>query len=183
MITQLRSALHATLLFGLIMGATACGGLDGLTPGPVDNADTSNPATDPTDAGNGEAEGADANTVDPVDPSSVNCTGDGECTAETIQAPEECMEFFCDTDAGTCASRHVADGTPCSAGSCQGGKCVAPGECGDGTCSADESAESCAEDCTAAEGCGDGVCDDEEDTETCPADCSVEPIDLSLIHI
>jgi V8-like Glu-specific endopeptidase len=42
--------------------------------------------------------------------------------------------------------------------------------CGDGTCTGDETSDSCASDC-AAGSCGDGVCDVSEDATSCAADC------------
>jgi hypothetical protein len=45
------------------------------------------------------------------------------------------------------------------------------GECGDGTCSADESHATCPSDCESD--CGDGFCTHLEDSATCPGDCPV----------
>ena len=178
MITHLRSALHFTLFLCLILGATACGGLDGLTPASPTIGDAgADPGTDPADTEGGSATGEDAAETDPVDPSTVTCSADTDCAGEAIQAPDECMELFCDTAQGTCASRHVEDGTPCATGTCEGGKCVTPSECGDGVCGDDESAEDCAEDCAGTAGCGDGACDDSEDAESCPEDCAPAVVD------
>ncbi len=46
--------------------------------------------------------------------------------------------------------------------------------CGDGTCAADESPESCPSDCGAVR-CGDLKCSPTEDTATCPGDCKETP--------
>src|ERR1700733_3796143 len=46
--------------------------------------------------------------------------------------------------------------------------------CGDGVCSAGETAASCPEDCgsnTPKPDCGDGVCNNDETTTSCPEDC------------
>jgi Putative metal-binding motif len=54
------------------------------------------------------------------------------------------------------------------------GGCASPYDprcrlCGDGKCTAGESAESCPQDCI--DGCGDGVCQSPETQTSCPADC------------
>jgi subtilisin family serine protease len=51
------------------------------------------------------------------------------------------------------------------------------GECGDGTCSAGETAASCPDDCGGGEGCGNGACDGEESAEDCPQDCGCTAAD------
>lgn len=43
--------------------------------------------------------------------------------------------------------------------------------CGDGTCAASESCDSCPSDCGACSACGDGACGAGESCSTCPADC------------
>ncbi|MGB0591278.1 MAG: cupredoxin domain-containing protein [Myxococcota bacterium] len=43
--------------------------------------------------------------------------------------------------------------------------------CGDGTCDAGESCDSCSEDCGACGTCGDSVCDPDENCASCAADC------------
>jgi plastocyanin len=43
--------------------------------------------------------------------------------------------------------------------------------CGDGTCDAGESCDSCSEDCGACSTCGDGVCDPDEHCAGCATDC------------
>ena len=74
----------------------------------------------------------------------------------------ELDDYCCDVDwDGLCAG---AAGTDCGA-DCK------EGECGDDTCDANESCESCPEDCGECPECGDGVCDDGEDCDACPDDC------------
>lgn len=43
--------------------------------------------------------------------------------------------------------------------------------CADGQCDAEETPDSCPEDCSAPASCGNGVCDAEESITTCPQDC------------
>ncbi|MCO4761726.1 MAG: hypothetical protein KC502_09495 [Myxococcales bacterium] len=59
------------------------------------------------------------------------------------------------------------------------GACALPGclstggTCGDGTCGATESAQSCPADCAGGgASCGDGVCQATESAQSCPADCA-----------
>jgi len=94
-----------------------------------------------------------------------NCSGSKLCTKD-IQLEEKC---------------EVCDGCDNEKEICKKGKCIelrAPklktSICGDGSCDAGETAESCARDCgvAAAEAvCGDGTCDAGETAESCAGDC------------
>ena len=50
-------------------------------------------------------------------------------------------------------------------------------ECGDDTCSADETPASCPEDCESGEGCGNDSCDGDETADDCPQDCGCTAAD------
>lgn len=59
---------------------------------------------------------------------------------------------------------------------CMGGLCLecsSCGACGDQSCDANESCETCAADCGSCPGCGDGECATDEKCSTCPEDCDV----------
>ena len=59
------------------------------------------------------------------------------------------------------------DGTTATASACTD---CGTGECGDGSCDANEDESSCPADCFTAT-CGDAVCEGTEDYESCPDDC------------
>ena len=132
--------------------------------------------------------------------------GDGACDAvETCDGcPEDCgacpapgpccevseiagcddpivMACVCADDAYCC---DVAWDEVCVTAAIDGCALECGSACGDGTCDADETCESCVEDCGACPTCGDGTCDADETCELCPADCGTcpEPGDCCVAH-
>jgi V8-like Glu-specific endopeptidase len=81
----------------------------------------------------------------------VNYCAEGECRGENITYAFRAVAELCQS---------VADPTLCGSA----------GQCGDGFCSSDESASSCASDCAVA--CGDGICALSE-WDSCPGDCEI----------
>lgn len=96
------------------------------------------------------------------------CVSDEDCGAgTTCGGVPECI-------AGRCVATPAEDGLDCRqlsgvAGLCREAVCVGF-ECGDGFCSGNETAGTCADDCDAL--CGDGVCSHDETPATCASDCA-----------
>ena len=79
----------------------------------------------------------------------------------------------------TCTSGACAPGVdPCGGGACDEATSACTSICGDGTCDAGETCDTCAADCPsftlAGFDCGNGLCEagDGEDCVNCPADCA-----------
>jgi hypothetical protein len=114
-------------------------------------------------------------------PQGMPCTLDGECLSQRCEDDEDDEGSHC-----VALDRCRLDGpTECGDESCSGdetcesceedcGECPPDPECGDESCNGDETCESCEEDCGECPPepeCGDDDCNGDEDCESCEEDC------------
>jgi len=103
--------------------------------------------------------------------------GEDECWCDAVQqhvsSSYSCPNYFL-TEYYCTNTTHAIQDYVCANG-CSDGVCVEDGGnesyCGDGSCDANESCESCPGDCGACEVCGDGECTQSESCLNCEADC------------
>ena len=140
---------------------------------PADCGTTTGPV-----CGNGKCETGETAGNCPKDCSTVTTGNYCDTHCSTTQQPSGC---YCDDQCSNYGDCCMADGSmpktankTCAGtcGLCNGGG-TAPGPvCGDGTCSAGETATNCPADCgTTTPTCGNGKCDTGETATSCPADC------------
>lgn len=97
------------------------------------------------------------------------CVKDADCAGYT-EGTHECDEVVSgDASQQFCVRLTCPTGQELADDRCT---CVDSASCGDDICDADESVESCPEDCDAS--CGDGFCTHDETAESCPEDCDEE---------
>jgi secreted trypsin-like serine protease len=111
----------------------------------------------------------------------ITSYGDSYCATYGVSTRPDYYDGWINDFIGAIVDPFCGDGS-CNADetcdSCEVDCGACPSECGDGTCDADETCENCEADCGAcpATFCGDGTCDPDEDCNSCEADCGACPI-------